>query len=329
MPLVIFFAIILGFLLLSALLVLIWAAAMLCRFFPLWLEAKAADIPFSFGTMFRLHFQKLNARDIFECLKVLKKAGIQVTTTELIDHQLAGGHLPVVREAAVACDKAGVRMGFPAIAALDLAGRNIAKAVREHVSPVVIPCQPRQKGYENGLVGVAKDGISLAVKCRISVRTNLEHLIGMAGAETIVARVGQGIVTAIGNAASHREIVEHPSLISEQILARGLDQGTCYDILSLDIEDVTILDNVAARLAREQAEAAKLIAQAQAEERRSLAVAAGQEMVAKTTEMNAQLTGAKATIPSAVANAFQRPGAMRSPRLKPLVGDQTKWGVPD
>ncbi len=311
-----------------ALLLGVWAVAMLCRFFPLWLEAKAADIPFSFGTMFRLHFQKLNASDIFECLKVLKKAGIQVSTPQLIDHQLAGGHLTAVREAAVACDKAGVRMGFPAIAALDLAGRNVAKAVHEHVTPVVIPCPPRKQGYENGLVGVAKDGISLAVKCRISVRTNLEKLIGTAGTATIVARVGQGIVTAIGKANSHREIVEHPSIISEQILARGLDKGTCYDILSLDIEDVTILDNVAARLAREQAEAAKLIAQAQAEERRSLAVAAGQEMVAKTTEMNAQLTGAKAAIPSAVAHAFQRKGAMRSPRLKPLVGDQNKWAPP-
>ena len=315
-------------LLLAVLCGLLWAGTMLCKFFPLWLEAQAASIPFSFGTMFRLFFQKLNARDIFECLKVLKKAGIQVTTTELIDHQLAGGHLAVVREAAVACDKAGVQMGFPAIAALDLAGRKIAQAVHEHVNPVVIPCPPRQKGYENGLVGVAKDGISLAVKCRISVRTNLERLIGMAGRETIVARVGQGIVTAIGKAASHREIVEHPSIITEQILARGLDRGTCYDILSLDIEDVTILDNVAARLAREQAEAAKLIAQAQAEERRALAVAAGQEMVAKTTEMNAQLTGAKAAIPNAVATAFQRPGALRSPRLRPLVDDQSKWATP-
>ena len=323
-----FLLFVLGLVLLVGLIVLGWALIKLFQFFPLWLEAKAAGIPFSFGTMFLLHFQKLNAADIFECLKVLKKAGIQVSTEELIDHQLAGGHLSVVREAAVACDKAGVRMGFPAIAALDLAGRNIAKAVHEHVNPVVIPCPPRQKGYENGLVGVAKDGISLAIKCRISVRTNLERLIGMAGAETIVARVGQGIVTAIGNANSHREIVEHPSIISEQILARGLDQGTCYDILSLDIEDVTILDNVAARLAREQAEAAKLIAQAQAEERRSLAVAAGQEMVAKTTEMNAQLTGAKSAIPTAVAGAFQRPGALRSPRLRPLVGDQNKWSAP-
>ena len=320
---------ILGFALVIFLLVLGWAVIKLFQFFPLWLEAKAAGIPFSFGTMFRLHFQKLKANDIFECLKVLKKAGIQVFTEELINHKLAGGSLSTVREAAVACDKAGVKMGFPAIAALDLAGRNIAKAVREHVNPVVIPCPPRQKGYENGLVGVAKDGISLAVKCRISVRTNLERLIGMAGAETIVARVGQGIVTAIGKAQSHREIVEHPSIISEQILSRGLDQGTCYDILSLDIEDVTILDNVAARLAREQAEAAKLIAQAQSEERRSLAVATGQEMVAKTTEMNAQLTGAKAAIPNAVATAFQRPGALRSPRLKPLVGDQNKWSMPN
>ncbi|MBQ4479591.1 MAG: flotillin-like FloA family protein [Victivallales bacterium] len=317
-----------GFALVGCVLVLGWAIIKACQFFPLWVEAKAAGIPFSFGTMFRLHFQKLEAKDIFECLKVLKKAGIQVSTEELIDHKLAGGSITTVREAAVACDKAGVRMGFPAIAALDLAGRNIAKAVREHVNPVVIPCPPRQKGYENGLVGVAKDGISLAVKCRISVRTNLERLIGMAGAETIVARVGQGIVTAIGNAASHREIVEHPSIISDQILARGLDEGTCYEILSLDIEDVTILDNVAARLAREQAEAAKLIAQAQAEERRSLAVAAGQEMVAKTTEMNAQLTGAKSAIPHAVASAFQHPGALRSPRLKPLVGDQNKWCAP-
>ena len=326
MNLLALFIFLLGLLLLAGAVLFFWAVAMCCRFFPLWLEAKAAGIPFSFATMFRLHFQKLNASEIFECLKVLKKAGIKVRTEELIDHKLAGGSLSTVREAAVACDKAGVRMGFPAIAALDLAGRNIAKAVHEHVNPVVIPCPPRQKGYENGLVGVAKDGISLAVKCRISVRTNLERLIGMAGAETIVARVGQGIVTAIGKARSHREIVEHPSIISEQILARGLDEGTCYEILSLDIEDITILDNVAARLAREQAEAAKLIAQAQAEERRSLAVAAGQEMVAKTTEMNAQLTSAKAAIPNAVAAAFQRPGALRSPRLKPLVGDQAKWG---
>ena len=319
---------ILGLVLVGCLLALFWAVGMLCRFIPLWIEAKAAGIRFPFRTMFQIYFQRQNPQEIFECLKVLKKAGIQVTVTELMDHQLAGGHIRVVQDAAVACDKAGVRLGFPAIAALDLAGRNIAKAVREHVNPVVIPCPPRQQGYENGLVGVAKDGISLAVKCRISVRTNLERLIGMAGAETIVARVGQGIVTAIGKAQSHREIVEHPSIIAEQILARGLDEGTCYEILSLDLEDISSVDNVAARLAREQAEAAKLIAQARAEERRSLAVAAGQEMVAKTTEMNAQLVGAKANLPSAVAKSFQRPGALHSPRLTPLVGDQAKWAAP-
>ena len=244
MPLHILLYAILGFVLVDILWILLWAIGMLCRFVPLWIEAKAAGIPFPFRTMFQIYFQCQNSREIFECLKVLKKAGIQVTVTELMDHQLAGGHIRVVQDAAVACDKAGVKLGFPAIAALDLAGRNIAKAVHEHVNPVVIPCPMRQKGYENGLIGVAKDGISLAVKCRISVRTNLERLIGMAGAETIVARVGQGIVTTIGKAQSHREIVEHPSIIAEEILARGLDEGTCYEILSLDIEDISIIDNV-------------------------------------------------------------------------------------
>ncbi len=283
---------------------LVWAVKKIFSFMPIWIEARAASIPIGFADCFEMHFQKLNPREIFDALKMLHKAGIEVTCDELQNHVLSGGHLKNVRDAAIAVDKAGLRIGFPQIAQLDLAGRDVALAVRDHVNPVVLRVPPPLPGYENGLVGVAKDGISLGVKARVTVRTRLDNLIGTAGDLTIVARVGEGIVTAIGRAASHREIMEQPGRVAQEIISRGLDRGTCYEILSLDIEDVNVLDNVAARLRTVRADADKRIAQARSEERRALAVAQGQEMKAKTVSAQAEVLASMTELPRSEAAAF-------------------------
>ena len=295
--------------------VVLWALKMVIGFYPLWIEARAASIPFGFVDCFSMHFQHLPRHEIFEALKTLHKAGIDVTCAELQDHVLSGGDLNHVRDAAIAVDKAGLKIGFAQIARLDLAGRDVAAAVREHVNPVVLLVPPDVPGYENGIIGVAKDGIALGVKARVTARTRLEALIGGAGAPTIVARVGEGIVTAIGRAATHREIMEHPGVIADGIVTRGLDRGTCYEILSLDIEDVNIIDNVAARLRTVQADADKRIAQARAEERRANAVAQNQEMKAKTLSAQADVIASEAELPRSEAGAFH--GA-RLGRRRPL-----------
>ena len=308
------------------LLLLVWAVGSIWRFTPMWVESRAAGVPMSYFQMFLLEFQRLDRGEIFQTLKVLRKAGVTVSGGELADHVLAGGTLQSVQRAAIAVDKAGLNIGFSEISRLALAGRDVAKAVEQHVLPIVL--QVPQRGRESnahGLVSVAKDGIALAVRARITVRTRLDRLIGGAMEDTIVARVGEGIVATIGRANSHREIVEDPGVITRAILERGLDRGTCFEILSLDIEDVSIVDNVAARLKSLQAETDKRIAQARAEERRAGAVANAQEMTARTTGMHAQVVAAQASLPNAVASAFRRRDAGRSRPLRPLVDAHDKW----
>ncbi|NLE55816.1 MAG: UPF0365 family protein [Lentisphaerae bacterium] len=286
---------------------LLWFVAFVVRHFPLWLEANAAGLGVSFIDLLTIHLRKLQPVELVDCLKVMRKAGVEVTLADLQSHQLAGGNLASIKSAVVGANKAGIKLGYRDIAAIDLAGRDVRDAVDSHINPKVLRCpvpgQPLVDGREPGVAGIAKDGIRLEVKARVTVRTRLDRLVGGAGEATILARVGEGIVTAIGHADSHRQILESPELIAQEILKRGLDSGTCFEILSVDIADIDVMDNVAARLSSQQADADKRIARAKAEERRANAVASNQEMLSQTMAMRARVVEARENLPLAVAAA--------------------------
>lgn len=299
----------LALLALFVLAVILWFAAFAIKQFPLWLEANATGLGIGFLDLLMIKLRGLQPAEIVDCLKVMRKAGIEVEIDELQSHQLAGGSISRLKSAVVGANKAGIKLGYRDIAAIDLAGRDVCDAVDSHVNPKVLRCpvpgQPLVNGREPGIAGVAKDGIRLEVKARVTVRTRLDRLVGGAGEATVLARVGEGIVTAIGHAESHREILEHPEIISAAILQHGLGDGTCFEILSVDIADIDVMDNVSAKLSNQQAEADKRIARAQAEQRRANAVAVNQEMLSQTMEMRARVVAARETLPLAVSAACQ------------------------
>jgi uncharacterized protein YqfA (UPF0365 family) len=302
---------------------LFFAAAFVIRHFSLWLEANAAGLGVSFIDLFTIYLRKLDAIELVDCLKVMRKAGVEVSLADLQSHKLAGGQLAHLKNAVVAANKAGIKLGYREIAAIDLAGRDVSDAVNSHVNPKVLRCpvpgQPLVDGREPGIAGIAKDGVRLEVKARVTVRTRLDRLVGGAGEATILARVGEGIVGAIGQAESHRQILESPERIAQAILQRGLDSGTCFEVLSVDIADIDVMDNVAARLRGQQAEADKRIARAKAEERRARAVANRQEMLSQTMDMRSRVVAARENLPLAVAGACYADN-MGSPRpIVPLL----------
>jgi uncharacterized protein YqfA (UPF0365 family) len=293
-------------------------------FFGLWLRAKAAGMPVSVFTLAMARLRGLNPEFLIDCLITLWNAGLEVDLDDLEAHVLCGGHLGAVVDAAISADKAGLDVTFRHLAAIDLAGRDVVDAVNTRVNPKVLVCPPQDVGHGT-ISGVARDGIRLEAKARVTIRTNLERLVGGAGEETVIARVGEGIVTAIGRADSHREILERPELISDCVLARGLDSGTCFEILSVDIADVDVVDNVSARLKSSQAEADKRIAQAKAEIRRAAAVAVHQEMKARTTESESRVKAARSTVPLGVAAAFEEANLGRHRPLPHSVNPRMRW----
>ncbi|MFA6814881.1 MAG: flotillin-like FloA family protein [Lentisphaeria bacterium] len=277
------------------------------KYFSIWVESTAAGLKISPFYLVMMHMRKNPVIAIVDAYKVLKKAGIVVTLEELEAHVMSGGHLEQVSGAVVSADKAGIQLSFKQIAAIDLAGRNVLDAVESHVNPKVLLCPSDGSGYKNNeLSSVAKDGIKLGVRARITVRTKLEKIVGGAGENTVIARVGEGIVATIGKAESHREILERPEIITSHILAAGLDSGTCFEILSVDISSVDIIENIAAVLQSERAVADKRIAQAYSEKRRAIAVASRQEMIAKTSEMQSRLIEARKILPLAVGDAVHK-----------------------
>lgn len=244
-----------------------------------------------------------------------KKAGITISSDQLEAHYLAGGHVQNVVNALISADKANIPLDFNMATAIDLAGRNVFEAVTMSVNPKVIDTPP--------VTAVAKDGIQLIAKARVTVRANIKQLVGGAGEDTILARVGEGIVTSIGSSESHKKVLENPDSISKVVLARGLDSGTAFEILSIDIADVDIGKNIGAELQIDQAEADKNIAQAKAEERRAMAVAEEQEMKAKAQEARAKVIEAEAEIPMAISEAFRSGhlGVMDFQRYKNIQAD--------
>ncbi len=264
---------------------------------PLWLSAKFANVHVSLLQLVFMRFRRVPPSIIVNALVTATKAGIPVQRDLLEAHYLAGGNISKVIRALISADKANIELDFRAATAIDLAGRDVFEAVQLSVNPKVIECP--------AVTAVAKDGIQLITKARVTVRANIKQLVGGAGEETVLARVGEGIVTSIGSAASHKSVMENPDTISKVVLAKGLDSGTAFEILSIDIADIDIGKNIGASLQMDQANADKNIAQAKAEERRAMAIALEQEMKAKAQEARAKVIEAEAQIPIAIAEAFK------------------------
>ncbi len=263
----------------------------------LWIEARFSGVPLGLGALIGMRLRKVSPPTIVRPLIAATKAGLHLEVNELEAHYLAGGGVLHVTRALISADKAGIELTFQKAAAIDLAGRDVHEAVQVSVNPKVIQT-PK-------VAAMAKDGIQLIAIVRVTVRANINRLVGGAGEETILARVGEGIVSTIGSAESHKAVLENPNHITETVLGKGLDSGTAYEILSIDIADVDVGRNIGAELQTDQAEADKRIAQAQAEKRRAMAVAEEQEMLAKTQEMRAKVVEAEAEVPLALAAAFR------------------------
>jgi uncharacterized protein YqfA (UPF0365 family) len=263
----------------------------------LWIEAVSAGVHVGLGDLIGMRLRKVNPAAVVRPLINATKAGITLTTRELEAHYLAGGHVDRVVKALISADKANIELPFQQAAAIDLAGRDVLEAVKVSVNPKVINT-PK-------VSAVAKDGIQLIAIARVTVRANINRLVGGAGEDTILARVGEGIVSTIGSASSHKAVLENPDNISKTVLAKGLDAGTAYEILSIDIADVDVGKNIGAELQTDQAEADKRIAQAKAEERRAMAVAIEQENRAEVQKMRAMVVQAEAQVPMAMAEAFR------------------------
>ena len=270
----------------------------------LYIQALMSGAPVALWDLVGMRLRKVDPRLIVITRITASKAGLPITTDKLEAHYLAGGHVERVVNALIAANKASIPLTFDRATAIDLAGRDVLEAVHTSVQPKVIDCPDPRKGRDT-ISAVAKNGIELKVKARITVRTNLDRLIGGATEETIIARVGEGIVTSVGSADDHHKVLENPDQISKKVLEKGLDAGTAFEILSIDIADIDVAENIGAKLRTDQAEADKKVAQAEAEKRRAMAVATEQEMQAKAMENRAEVIKAEAEIPQAIAAAFR------------------------
>jgi uncharacterized protein YqfA (UPF0365 family) len=301
-------------------------AVILFNFFGLWIRARIANAPVGLGKMIGMRLRKVPVGLIVDSRITAVKAGLEVASDPLEAHYLAGGDVGHVILALIAADKAGISLDFNRACAIDLAtkgtGKTVLEAVRTSINPKVIDCPNPAMGRAT-IDGVAQDGIGVKVKARVTVRSHLDRFVGGATEETIIARVGEGIVSSIGSAPSYKEVLENPDRISKTVLAKGLDSGTAFEILSIDIADVDVGENIGAKLQTEQAEADKRVAQAKAEVRRAAAVAVEQEMRAKTQEMRAKVVEAEALVPNAMADAFRSGnlGVMDYVRMKNVEAD--------
>ena len=285
------------------------------RLFGLWLSAQLAGVRVSLLQMILMRWRRVDPRVIVDNMVTAHKAGIPLSRDQLEAHYLAGGNVKRVVNALVSADKANIPLDFKAATAIDLAGRDVFEAVQLSVNPKVIESPP--------VTAVAKNGIQLIARVKVTVRANIQKLVGGAGEETILARVGEGIVTTIGSSENHKAVMENPDTISKTVLAKGLDSGTAFEILSIDIADIDIGKNIGAELQMDQANADKNIAQAKAEERRAMAVASEQEMKAKAQEARAKVIEAEAQIPMAIADAFRNGnlGIMDYYKMKNIQAD--------
>jgi len=293
-----------------ALIIILWL-------FPvgLWFQAILSGVHISLIQLLLMRWRGVSPKTIVMGMIMGTKAGLNLKANELEAHYLAKGNVNKVVMALISANKANILLDFKMATAIDLAGRDVLEAVQMSVNPKVINTPP--------VTAVAKDGIQLIAKARVTVRTNIRQLVGGAGEETVIARVGEGIVSSIGSAASHKEVLENPDSISKLVLGKGLDAGTAFEILSIDIADIDVGKNIGAVLQMDQADADKNIAQARAEERRAMAVALEQEMKAKAQEARAKVIEAEAQVPLAMAEAFRcgNLGVMDYYRMKNIQAD--------
>ena len=291
--------------------------AIFLHFVPmgLWISSLASGVHVSIGSLVGMRIRRIQPQRLVYPLIKANKAGLNLTISQLETHYLAGGNVDRVINALIAAQRANIQMAFEKACAIDLAGRDVFQAVQMSVTPKVIETPV--------VAAIAKDGIELRAKARVTVRTNIERLVGGAGEETVIARVGEGIVTTVGSAETHKQVLENPDLISRTVLDKGLDAGTAYEILSIDIADVDVGRNVGAQLQMDQAEADRRIAQAKAEERRAMAVAHEQEMKASVQEMRAKVVEAEAEVPRAMAAALRegKMGVMDYYQMKNTIAD--------
>jgi len=293
------------------------AVVIIFSFIPvgLWISALAAGVKVGIIDLIGMRLRRVSPAKIVNPQIKAEKAGLDVNIGKLEAHYLAGGNVDRVVNALIAAERANIPLPFERAAAIDLAGRNVLEAVQMSVNPKVIETPV--------IAGVAKDGIEVKAKARVTVRANLDRLVGGAGEETIIARVGEGIVTTVGSSITHKNVLENPDKISHTVLSKGLDAGTAFEILSIDIADVDVGRNIGAQLQTDQAEADKRIAQAKAEERRAMAVAQEQEMIASVQQMRAKVVEAEAQIPQAIADAFRsgRLGVMDYYNMQNILAD--------
>lgn len=292
------------------------------QFINLYIQALLSGAYVGFFSLIFMKLRKVDPKVIVNSRIMAKKAGIELDTDMLEAHYLARGRVFQVVEALVAASKANIDLSFQKASAIDLAGRDVLAAVQTSVNPKVIDCPDPGKGRQT-VDAIAKDGIQVKAKARVTVRTNIERLVGGATEDTVVARVGEGIVTTIGSAATHKDVLENPDMISKKVLEKGLDAGTAFEILSIDIADVDVGENIGAKLQTDQAVADKNVAQAKAEGRRAMAVAQEQEMIAKVAEMRAKVIEAEAQVPLAMAEAFRSGnlGVMDYYKMKNVMAD--------
>jgi uncharacterized protein YqfA (UPF0365 family) len=295
-----------------ALLLLLVLAYFVPAYGKLWFQAFMSDADVSFVSLIRMGFMRVNPKVIVTAKIMAAQAGLDInrqagiSTKRLEAHYLAGGNVMNVMNAIIAAQRASIDLDFDRAAAIDLAGRDVLDAVRTSVYPKVIDCPDPRRSGKTTLSAIAKNGVELRIRARVTVRTNLEQLIGGATEETVIARVGEGIITSIGSADTHLDVLENPDRITRAVLSRGLDAQTAFEIVSIDIADIDVGENIGARLQTDQAEADTRVAQAKAERRRAEAVAVEQENKASVTENRARLVMAEAEVPQAMAEAFRR-----------------------
>lgn len=298
-------------------LIIIIALMLFFSFVPvgLWVTAFFSGVKLRISTLIGMRLRRVAPRRIVAPMIKATKAGLDINVDELEAHLLAGGNINTLVDALIAAQRANIPLEFERAAAIDLAGRNVLEAVQVSVNPKVIETPQ--------IAAVSKDGIEVVAKARVTVRANIERLVGGAGEETIIARVGEGIVTTVGSSQSHKDVLENPDSISTTVLSKGLDSGTAFEILSIDIADVDVGRNIGARLQMDQAEADKSIAEAKAEERRAMAVAKEQEMRAEVENMRAKVVEAEAEVPLALAAALKdgKMGVMDYYNMKNILAD--------
>ncbi len=307
---------------------LLFLAFFAAAFGKLWLQAYSCGADVSMVSLIRMSLVNVNPRIIVAAKIMATQAGLDInrrtgiSTRRLEEHYLAGGNVGKVISAIIAAHRARIELDFDRAAAIDLAGRDVLEAVKTSVHPKVIDCPDPQRAHKSKLSAIAQNGIELRVRARVTVRTNLDQLVGGATEETVIARVGEGIITSIGSAKTHSEVLENPDKVSRAVLERGLDSETAFEIVSIDIADIDVGDNVGARLQADQAEADTRVARAKAEQRRAEAVAAEQENKAKVARNRVQLIQAEAEVPRAMAEAFRRGNMVASTAPQsPPTGD--------